>query len=324
MEKRHLIFAFIILAFALLPFITHEHRFYMVLAKNILIMIILASAWNLLAYSGQGSLGHAAFVGIGGYASAILTLELGISPFLGLLLGGAMAAFLGLFVGILVVRLREWFLAMVTFGVPIIIKTLTVTEVKPVSYPVLSGIISKFSSLQRALGGHDGLFPGAIVKGSLAEYYLIFFITIISLAFIYGVFKSKWGFAFAAIRDNELEAKVLGVNTVKYKLTAFVLSSFIAGVAGALLAHNTRYINPGIYGIEYSFNPVLYSVVGGMGTVQGPVIGTVILSILNEVLKGFGLTYLKNVIIGIIIILTVLFLPKGIVSIFDRNSPKKH
>jgi len=314
-EKKHMIFGFTLLALALLPVISGKDQFYMVLVSNIMVMIILASAWNLLAHTGQASLGHAAFLGVGGYTSALLSLELGLPLYLGIPLAGAIASLVGLFVGVLVVRLREWFLAMVTFGVPVIIKTLTVTEIEPLSAPLLGGLVSSISSLQEKLGGHDGLFPPALAGGEVAKYYLIFGVMLASLAFIYGVFRSKWGFAFSAIRDNELEARVLGVNVVKYKLTSFVLSAFLGGVAGSLLAHHTMYINPGIYGIEYSFNAVIYSIVGGMGTVQGPVLGAVILSVLNEFLKTLGLTYLKNVIVGLIIVLTVLFLPRGLVSL---------
>lgn len=308
MDKSNIILLVIFVIFAVIPFISGEGSFFVVLAKNMLIMAVLASSWNLLAYSGQGSLGHAAFFGIGGYASALLSLKLGISPLLSLWIAGLIASLLGLFVGLLVARLRAWFLAMVTFGIPVILKTLTVSDLK----------IQILSKLQSQLGGHDGLFPSYLARG-IAEYYIILGVAVVSVIFTGRVFNSKWGFAFSAIRDNELEARVLGVNTTKYKLLAFWLSSYMAGLAGALFAHSTGYINPGIYGIEYSFNPVLYSVVGGMGTVAGPVMGTVVISLINEVLKNFGLTYLKNVIIGFIIILTVIFFPRGIAGMLNHR-----
>jgi len=308
LEKAEILLMVIFAIFAVIPLISGESSFFVVLAKNMLIMAILASAWNLLAYSGQGSLGHAAFFGVGGYVSALLSIKLGISPLITLWIAGLVASLLGLFVGLLVARLREWFLAMVTFGIPVILKTLTVSDLK----------IQILARLQSQLGGHDGLFPGYLARG-IAEYYIIMGLSVLSIVFTAVVFNSKWGFAFSAIRDNELEARILGVNTTKYKLLAFCLSSYMAGVAGALFAHSTGYINPGIYGIEYSFNPVLYSVVGGMGTVAGPVIGTVVISLINEVLKDFGLTYLKNVIIGLIIILTVIFFPRGIAGMLNKR-----
>jgi branched-chain amino acid transport system permease protein len=316
-----------------------------------LIFIIYTSAWNLLAYSGQGSLGHAAFLGIGGYTTSIIAVKFGLPPLLTVFIGGLAGAAVGFLVGILCVRLREWFLAMVTFGVPVIMTSITVTDIKTIGgssfiASIINRIIVKISSLQSLFGSHDGLFPPRLVSEAsaieyasilsrisgqnvtkklgfyLLEYFIILFFTVVFVAFIYFIMCSKWGFAFSAIRNNEKEAKTLGVDTVKYKLAAFVLSAFIAGVAGGLLAHIIRYVNPAIYGIGNSFNPIIYSVVGGLGTIEGPIIGTVVITLLNEYLKNLGLTYLKDVIIGSIIVITLIFLPKGLTSVLSRRGRK--
>lgn len=335
-----------ILAFLIalaLPFLSDFDRFILLFSGGILISIIFASSWNLLAYSGQGSLGHAAFFGIGAYTSAILSTRWDVSPLLTMFFGAGLAAFTGLFVGLLCVRLREWFLAMVTFGVPVILTSLTVTHIKQIDgagliRDTINNILSKISSVQNVLGGHDGLFPRYLigkdfsksvagtyssitgekmtdkVAASIVEYYAILFLTIAVLLAIYVIFKTKPGVAFSAIRENQLEARSLGVNTTKYKLLAFVLSTFIAGMAGSLNAHHIRYVNPAVYAIHNSFDPIIYCIVGGLGTLGGPIIGTVVITVLNELLKGWGLTYLKNVIIGVIIVFTVLFAPRGLTA----------
>lgn len=326
-----------LLSLAVLPFASERNDFILLFVSNMLIFIIFSSSWNLLAYSGQGSLGHAAFLGLGGFTSTLIVAKLGLPPLISIFIGGTVSALLGLFVGLLVVRLREWFLAMVTFGIPVIIRTITVSDMKSLKgegflVEKINMVVGKISSFQEMLGGYDGLFPKSLVNRKteidlifttvdhkVLDYYAIAILAVIFVLFIRFLINSKLGFAFAAVRENEMEAKVLGVNTVKYKLMAFVLSAFFAGVAGALLAHHTRYINPAIYGIENSFDPIIYTVIGGLGTVEGPIIGTVFITLLNEILKSAGLTYLKNVIIGLMIVLTVLFLPRGLVSLSQKD-----
>ena len=347
---RHLKLALGIIGFlslAVLPFTTDFSKFLLTFVSTMLIFVMYSSAWNILAFSGQGSLGHAVFLGIGAYTSAVLAGQYGIHPLVSIVFGGVVASFLGLFVGLLCVRLREWFLGMVTFGVPVIVTSLTVTDLRPLNGEgmltgLINGAITSFTAFQETLGGHDGLFPPRLISNdggvwisgllnqytgieisrrvavSLFGYYVILLFTLLTIAAIYFVIHSKLGIAFASIREDELEAKTLGVHTTKYKLIAFVISTFIAGVAGALLAHHIRYVSPGIYGLHNSFDPIIYSVVGGLGTIEGPIIGTIVITLLNEFLKIQGLTYLKGVIIGAIIVLTILFVPKGMSQLLEK------
>jgi len=273
---------------------------------NILILmfifIIFASSWNLLAISGQGSLGHAAFFGIGAYVSTLVAVSLGISPFLTLPVGGAVAAFIGVLIGLTCVRLKEWFLAMVTFGFAIIVQTLVVSVLAPVT------------------GGWDGipsppLIPPDVPYSHLLEYYAILFITLATLVFIRTILSSRIGLAFAAIRENETEARASGVDPVKFRLLGFALSAFLAGIAGALEIHHFAYITPEIYGVDLSFWPIIYSIFGGLGTLGGPVIGTIVLTIVWDGLKGFGLSYERFIIIGVLLVLVVIFLPRGLISL---------
>ena len=290
------------LALALvIPFLT-DSMFILNLLVLMLIFIIFASAWNLLAYSGQGSLGHAAFFGIGAYASTLIAAKSGIPPFITIFFGAAVAAFIGILIGLTCVRLKEWFLAMVTFGFAIIVQTLTVSVLAPVT------------------GGWDGIASPRLLSPSipgyqLIEYYAILAITIASIAAIWYIMKSRVGLAFLAIRENELEARAAGIDPVRYRLLAFALSAYLAGVAGALQIHHIGYITPELYGVDNSFWPITYVILGGLGTLTGPVVGTIVLTIIWEGLKATGITFGRYVIIGIILILAIIFLPRGLVSL---------
>jgi branched-chain amino acid transport system permease protein len=275
------------------------------LLSLMLIFIIFASACNLLAYSGQGSLGHAAFFGIGAYASTLIAVKSGISPYITIFLGAAVAAFIGILIGLTCVRLKEWFLAMVTFGFAIIVQTIMVSILTPIT------------------GGWDGMASPRLLSPDipgyqLIEYYSILLIAIASIIAIWYIMKTRIGLAFLAIRENELEARASGVDPVRYRLLAFAVSAYLAGVAGALEIHHIGYITPEIFGVDLSFWPVTYVIFGGLGTIAGPVVGTVVLTIIWECLKMAGLTFARYVIVGVLLILVIIFLPKGLVDLPDQ------
>jgi len=289
---------------AALPFLS-DNMFLLNLLVLMLISIIFASAWNLLAFTGQGSLGHAAFFGIGAYAATLIAVRSGISPFVTIFLGAAVAAFIGVLIGLTCVRLKEWFLAMVTFGFAIILQTLTVSVLAPVT------------------GGWDGISSPRLVSPSVPgyqfiEYYVVLVITISTLAAIWYIMKSRIGLAFLAIRENELEARAAGVDPVRYRLLAFAMSAYLAGVAGALQIYHIGYLTPDLYGVNNSFWPVTYVILGGLGTIAGPVVGTIVLTVILEGLKQTGLTFGRYVIVGFILILTIIFLPRGLVDLPER------
>ncbi|MCX6689250.1 MAG: branched-chain amino acid ABC transporter permease [Methanoregula sp.] len=286
------------------PFIS-GNMYLLNLLSLLLIFIIFASAWNLLAYSGQGSLGHAAFFGIGAYASTLIAVQSGISPYVTIFIGAAVAAFVGVLIGLTCVRLKEWFLAMVTFGFAIIVQTLTVSILAPMT------------------GGWDGIASPRLLSPNipgyqLIEYYSILVITIASIIAIWWIMKSRIGLAFSAIRENELEARASGINPVRYRLLAFAMSAYLAGVAGAIEIHHIGYITPEIYNVDISFWPVTYVIFGGLGTLAGPIVGTIVLTFIWESLKMLGLTFARYVIVGVLLILVIIFLPKGLVDLPNR------
>jgi branched-chain amino acid transport system permease protein len=316
LHSRKFQYALLAIAFAVvIPIFVSEHYVNDVFAM-MLIFGVYASSWNLLAYSGQGSLGHAAFLGIGGFASALLAVKSGVPPIFGLLIGGLLSAGIGLLIGLACVRLKAWFLGMVTFGFAIIIVA----------------IVSQFDSV---FHGVDGFATSSIVPQGLPFYYATLVIAVASIVAIFWVMKSKWGLAFKAIRENEFEARMVGINTWKYKLLAFVISTFFAGLAGGLYAESTLFIQLDIFKIDNSFMPLIMSVIGGLGTVEGPIIGSIVIVSIKEFMPKIypflqplgaifpGVSnvgpYLMWAGLGFFLILVVIFLPKGITSLLQKT-----
>ena len=282
----------------------------------IVVFTIYASSWNLLASSGQGSLGHAAFLGIGGFTSSLLAINLGIPPMIGIFIGSLLSAGIGFLIGLTCVRLKAWFLAMVTFGFSIIAETL----------------VSHFDDFTH---GVLGFRTPLLVASGLPFYYLSLIIAALSVFAIYFIMKSKIGLAFRAIHQNESESKIIGINTAKYKLYAFVISTFFAGLAGGLYVHYLRYIRVSIFAAGNSFQPLMMSVIGGLGTIEGPIIGSIILvfidtylPIVDELLDptlgplfpeiSFVGPYLRLLSLGIFLVIVVVFLPKGVSSLLRK------
>ncbi|NYT20685.1 MAG: branched-chain amino acid ABC transporter permease [Methanomicrobiales archaeon] len=298
------VISLLILAF-ILPLILGMNLYILTILILMVIFIIYASSWNFLTYTGQGSLGHAAFFGLGGYASALVASASGVSPYITMLIGGGAAALVGLFIGAICVRLKEWFLAMVTFGFAIIIQTLMVSQFVDIT------------------GGWDGIAAPRLISSSvpnylLIEYYSILVIAIIVIIIFWLILKSPVGLAFAAIRENEMEARAAGIDPVRYRLFAFLVSAYFSGVAGALEIHHLGYITPEIFGVDISFWPIIYSISGGLGTLAGPIVGTIVITVLWDGLQALGLTYARFIIIGLLLVLIIIFLPRGLISLPDR------
>jgi branched-chain amino acid transport system permease protein len=321
---------------ALIPVFIND-TFFLYIFTLIFIFSVYAASWNFLANSGQGSLGHAAFLGIGGFTSAIIggrianaliqmwgvnaiplgALSLAIQ-ILVIIIGGVISAGIGLLIGLACVRLKAWYLAMVTFGFSVIAFTLS----------------SQFDSITN---GINGFRTTLFVEGGYPFYILVIAFASVSIGMMYLIMKSRIGLAFKAIHGNEAEAKMIGINTAKYKLMAFIISTFFAGIAGGLYVYLPRFVDNSIFSPANSFLPLIMTVIGGLGTVSGPIIGAVFLTSVDQILKtqavtqalsstlgplfpkvsyaGPPLTYL---IIGIILLIIVIFSPKGLAPLFRR------
>jgi branched-chain amino acid transport system permease protein len=309
--------ALIAIAVALVLPLVVSDNFMLQIFTLIVIFTIYASSWNLLASSGQGSLGHAAFLGIGGFTSSLLAINLGVPPIIGIFIAGAVSAGVGLLIGLTCVRLKAWFLAMVTFGFSVIAETL----------------FSHFDDYTHAILGFRT--PALLFADRLPFYYFAFFISLTSVAVIYFIMKSKMGLAFRAIHQNSVEASMIGINTAKYKLYAFVLSTFFAGLSGAIYTHFLRYISVAVFAADYSFKPLMMSVIGGLGTIEGPIIGSVIMVFIDNLLPNIdgalqlALSPLFPAVsnvgpsirllgLGIFLVIVVVFLPKGVTSLLRK------
>ena len=314
-HSRKFQYTLLVIAFAaVIPIFVSEYAVSHIFTM-MLIFAVYASSWNLLAYSGQGSLGHAAFLGVGGFASALLAVSSGVPPIVGLFMGGLFSAAIGFLIGLACVRLKAWFLGMVTFGFAIIIVA----------------IVTQFDSI---FHGVDGFATKAMVPRGFPFYYATLAIAASSIVVIFWVMKSRWGLAFKAIHENEFEAKMIGINTGKYKLLAFVISTFFAGLAGGLYAQSEFSIQIDIFKIGNSFMPLIMAVIGGLGTIEGPIIGSIIivsiekfmpitypfLQPLGAIFPGVSNVgpYLMFAGLGLFLILVVIFLPKGISSLLHK------
>lgn len=265
----------------------------------ILMSAVMALSWDLLVRTGQLSLAHAGFFGLGAYASALTFNLLGagwLVSFLSAALVGGVAA-LGL--GIITLRLHGMYFA---------IATLAFTEV-----------LRTFTLQAQFTGGAVGVTLPAIFGGSrVAAYYLVLAVFLLCLAVSLSLQKSRWGLAFQAIRARQSVAEVLGIDTVKTKLAAFVLSSLFPSLMGAFYIHYVTYIIPyEAFSLNISVSALVMSVSGGLYSTAGPVIGAVVLKILEEYLKS-AIVYGYTVIYGLILALVILFMPNGLLGVMRR------
>ncbi|MGQ0548493.1 MAG: branched-chain amino acid ABC transporter permease [Armatimonadota bacterium] len=274
----------------------------------VFIFAIYAQSWNLVAHSGQFSLGHAAFLGVGGYASALLSTRLGISPAFSILLGPLLSAAVGLGIGALCRRLREVYLGMVTFGCTAIIQVL---------------VVEPFGWLTNRWDGLNAprLVPEGIAIERTADLnYLISVTLMVGTYFLVAaIMRSKAGLAFVALHDNEVVAAAAGVNVVRYRLLAMTLGGYLGGLAGALNSHTlTRHIEPGIFGLADSIWPMVYTIAGGLGTAEGPIIGTFVVRVFWEwALRRLG-GFESLILVGMLLAVVVVALPRGIYPVAAR------
>jgi branched-chain amino acid transport system permease protein len=260
------------------------------------IFAIFAASWDLLAgYTGQVNFGHALFFGAGAYTSALLSLKLGLSPWLTIWAGAAVALVLGFVVGYLCLRLRGSYLSLATLAFPLIALGILF------AFPDFSGGELGISGLRRLMVTPTG------------NYYVA---AISMLAVVFGLWllaDSKFGIVLHAIRDDEVAARASGINTPRYKLTVFALAGAAAGFAGALFAHYLRVAGPSSLEVALSFQVVIWGIFGGVATIYGPVAAVFILYPLTEWLGSFrAVGELRLLIFAVIVLLVLLFMPRGL------------
>ena len=260
------------------------------------IYALLAVSLNVATgYLGQLPLGHAGFMAVGGYAAAILWKSLPKNTgalLLGLILGGLVAAVFGILIGIPALRLRGDYLAIITLGFGEIIRVFIIN-----------------------LPGITGGTPGLMSIPKHSTFLVVYSTVIISCALIHTLMKSRHGQAILAIRENEIAAEASGVNTTFYKVLAFTVSAFFAGVAGALYAGYTGILTPGNFTFMTSVNILVMVVLGGLGSMAGSIIAAGILTALPLALQSFN--KYRMVIYALLLIAVMIFKPSGLLGRYD-------
>jgi branched-chain amino acid transport system permease protein len=295
--------------------------YWLYIGYDIGISIIMAVSLNLInGYTGQFSLGHAGFMAVGGYTAAVITNQFGqLNAFAAngifaaaLLAGGLAAAVAGLLVGIPTLRLRGDYLAIVTLG--------------------FGEIIRVILQNMNAVGGARGL---SVMHGWTNSFWT-FGLVAVTIYVVASLVNSTYGRGFIAVRDDEIAAEAMGINTTKYKVTAFVVGAFFAGIAGGLYAHSKQFLTPNGFGFMQSITFVVMVILGGMGNTVGVILAAILLTLLPEGLRFLsGIEHLpglsasrplswigdtRMIIYSLLLIVLMLTRPQGLFSLRKRRA----
>ncbi len=289
----------------LLPLVLTQPYLQHILVASVINGILAVSLGIVIGFLGELSLAHGAFYGIGAYTSALLAKNFGVPFFLALPAGTLGAALAGFLIGIPALRLSGHYFAIATLGFQGIVILLVTNLVEITRGPMgLSGIPPP---------GEIHLFMGGVSFQTKAGfYYLSLAVLLVTLWFTYNLMRSKFGQGFVAIREDPLLAASVGIRTKRYRLLAFCVSAAFAGAAGSLYAHYTLFISPDSFSLGESVYIATMVIIGGMGAIPGPLVGAVLLTTLPEMLRVAG--GLQFVLYGLIAMIVVIFMPKGIVG----------
>jgi len=295
-----------VLMLLLMPLLTNDMYILRILAIAA-IFSIFAASWDLLSgYVGQISFGHALFFGVAAYTTALLNLRLGWSPLFTIPIGAFAAVLVGLLVGIPCLRLKGPYLGLATLAFPIL----------------LMGIIFAFPKFFGGELGISGITRLASVR--LNEYYLAVILMLVLCFIMWKITDSKIGIIFHAIREDEIAVRASGINTVKYKLYAFCLSGFFAGIAGGLYTHFLRIAGPSMLAVLMSFQAIIWTIFGGIVTIYGAIAGVFILYPTLEILRAAA--QYRMLIFALIVLIVLRFMPEGITTFvrdkLERECPR--
>ena len=268
----------------------------------IIINSILAVSLNLISgYTGQLSLGHATFMGLGAYAATLFTLELQLPFLASVILGAAVAAFFGFVIGVPTLRLKGDYLAIATLGFGEITKNILL------NLEITGGPM-----------GLRGIPKATNVYVATAALILVIFS-------LNRIMNSRVGRSFIAIREDELAAEAMGINTTRFKILAFIIGAFYAGLAGGLYAFLFRYINPKDFGFMRSIEILCMVVLGGMGNTYGAILGASIITILPEFLRSVSpaIAQYRMVLYGLLLVVMMIVKPRGIIGEPSLSNKKR-
>lgn len=319
LTPRHYLLALAVLIILVLPYFVdfREKPFIRGTLIFTFLYAYLAVSWNMLGgYAGQFSFAHAAFFGIGAYVTAILWNWLGITPWIGMFAGAAVAAFSSLAIGIPSLRLRGHYFILITIA--------------------FSEIMRIWFTNWEAIGAATGIWYKILLEDSFIDfqyhsirvpyYYIIFVMLLVGVLFTYKLKTSKWGYYFIAIREDETVASVSGINVTKYKLLATGISAAFTAIGGAFYAQYVLYVAPDtVLTIPLMVRIILPAIIGGIGTVLGPVIGAFLLIPVGEYIRAFfgGVPGVHLIIYGAVLIVFSIGMPEGIMGVIPRLRFKK-
>ena len=292
-----------------LPLIFGDNRLYMSVFIYATLWAILAMSWDILSgYTGQISFGHAFFFGIGGYTAALAGKELGMEPYLTIPLAGFLAMIGGLILAAPALRLKGPYLSLLTLVAAI-------------------GIDELVRFLKIGASGADGAIINDYLNGKIIPiistnqtvvYYIALALMLAVAVFLILIAKSRIGLAFEAIRDDEEAAEAAGINTAKYKVFAFALSGFIAGIPGAFYVHYNQTASPAqVFKLDIGIEAIVASVLGGMGTIFGPIGGAYFLIIVRDIVLRDVLQPIQEyrfLILFALALLILFVIPRGILT----------
>lgn len=281
---------------------------------DIMIMVafnsILALTWRTIMRIGQLSFGHAAFIGIGAYTSALIVMKLGLSFWLALPLSGLVSAAISLPIGFTTLRLKGMFFAITTWAF---------NEIMRSAYLILKNPFGGANGLYGIPSPNHIYFPGLLLVGfdnKEAYCYLAFFLVLVTILVLLRIEKSRIGMIFNAIRVDDNLAESVGINLMSHKCLAFAIACFFAGIAGCFYAHYISYISPYSFELSLSVDAIVFAMVGGLASITGSLIGAGVLTVLSNLLHAAG--FFKMIIFSIFLVSVVLFLPDGMISLPQR------
>jgi branched-chain amino acid transport system permease protein len=295
--------------------IASNSEFYSHVFVIICLYAALATAWNIVGgYAGQLSLGHATFYGIGGYTSVLLLTRYDISPWFGMLIGAALSAVIGVAISYPCFRLRGPFYALGSIAFLEVFRILVIHEAE-------------------ITGGASGLivplkfgFKWMVFQGKLPYLLIAFGLLLLTILVSLAIKKSRFGYQLIAVREREDAAMAAGINTVKVKLYAVLISAALTSMVGSFHAMYTTYIDPAtMFSLEFSVQITMFALIGGLGTVAGPLAGTLLVVPLTELARGWlggGAGGLHGFVYGTVLVIVVLTLPRGIVGRFGGTIAK--
>jgi branched-chain amino acid transport system permease protein len=303
--KKYISIIFLLAAIAV-PFALKTRPSIIYYISLSLIYAISAEGLNLLmGIGGQISLGHAAFMAIGGFTSAVLVMKFHVPFLAGLLAGVALSCILGLAIGFPSLRLKGFYLAIATMA--------------------LGSVVTDVLRRMAITGGDYGLAnitPPSLFNWRFSsyssQYYIILLFFLLVVWLTKNFIKSKSGIALQAMRDSETGAVVTGINLANYKLLAFVISSAFAGLAGVLYAHTVTYISATDFGLGFSIDLLAITIIGGVGTLWGSLLGSILWVLVRQLLSMAHLEALAGILFGILLIVVILSLPRGLSEIIIR------